>query len=680
VNFLTFKAAISAQFERMQAYQLYRVGISTAEQSTKDVLWDKYLSSFPEGSNPIFRERTQHDCNCCKNFIRAVGPVVAIIDSKLVSVWDVVLPDEPAYQAVADAMSKLVKAGKIEDYFLHFERKAGSEPTFEEIEGKSKKWDHFFVNIKSKFVKDGAEIPSALAGPRETKQVFLRGLTEITDDALETVMELIDTNSLLRGEEKKFAVEQFIKTKKFFNKLKTAKARELFAWQESKLLPIQVARLRNDVIGTLLQDLSEGMDLEVAVAKFEDKVNGSKYQRTTALVTPAMVKKAQAKIKELGLLSALERRYAKLSDITINNILFADRAARKSITGDVFDELAADSATIKTKTLSKVEDIPIDRFIEQWLPKAESIEILFENKHRGNLVSLTAPVDPTAGQLFKWPNNFAWSYAGEVADSIKERVKAAGGNVTGDLCCRLAWDYADDLDFHMHEPSGDHIYFGTRRRLSRGGGTLDVDANGADGPVPNPVENIYYGDRRTMKEGEYILQVNNYNRRSSGTGFEVEIDFLGTVYTFSYAKALRSDETVLIARFKYTHAKGIEIIESLPSNQRSQDAWGIKTQTFRKVNVMMLSPNHWDEKAVGNKHYFFMLDGCMNSDSTRGFYNEYLKDDLREHRKVFEILGGKMKVLPAQEQLSGLGFSSTQRNSVTARVSGKVNRTINIVF
>ena len=37
-----------------------RTGVS------KDALWDTYLASFPEGSNPVYKTRTEHDCQCCK--------------------------------------------------------------------------------------------------------------------------------------------------------------------------------------------------------------------------------------------------------------------------------------------------------------------------------------------------------------------------------------------------------------------------------------------------------------------------------------------------------------------------------------------------------------------------------------------------------------------------------------
>lgn len=43
---------------------------------------------------------------------------------------------------------------------------------------------------------------------------------------------------------------------------------------------------------------------------------------------------------------------------------------------------------------------------------------------------------------------------GSVADSFKEKVKAAGGNVDGFMRCSLHWFNYDDLDLHVTEPGG----------------------------------------------------------------------------------------------------------------------------------------------------------------------------------------------------------------------------------
>ena len=322
----------------------------------------------------------------------------------------------------------------------------------------------------------------------------------------------------------------------------------------------------------------------------------------------------------------------------------------------------------------------IEKFLADVLPRVESVEIMVENRHTSNLVSLIAPDDPTAGEMFKWSNRFSWSYNGEMADSIKERVKAAGGSVVGDLCCRLAWNYTDDLDFHMNEPGGGHIWYVTKRHKSPNGGTLDWDAHGGDGQRKDPAENIYYEKRSTMREGLYQLSVNNYHRRSDGRGFEVEIEFDGQVHHIVHDKVLRIGDTTIVAKIQYSHKSGFQIIESLPSSQTSREVWGLSTQTFHPVNVLMLSPNYWDDRSVGNKHYFFMIDGCRNDGSARGFFNEFLKADLDKHRKVLEMVGSKVKVDNSDHQLSGLGFSSTMRNSVVCRVKGSFTRMLKVTF
>lgn len=611
MDFNIVKIAVAVQFERMQQGKLFRTGATG--------LWANYLGAFPPGTNPILNVRTEHDCACCRQFIRDVGNVV---NSEMVSIWDV---EAGEYQPIVDALSRAVKSQPIVDVFLHDSRVAGVDKNFQQVVDRVQTWTHFFVNIRGEHVLKREAIPTRLSELRSARDVFARSLAEIKPEAVSTVLDLLGT--IYRGEEHRGLVTSFgaVQAKWL--------AGAFIEWSETGAL----AHIRNTVIGTLLVDLSEGKDIEAAVGAYEAKVAPMNYKRPTALVTQGMIDKAKATLTELGLVSALERRFTVMDDLSVNNLIWRGRSPR---TG-----LDAIRPTAPVKLLLKPRETSI-------LPvlKAQTVEILFESP--ADLVSLIAPVDPTALGLFKWTNRFSWSYNGDVADSIKEKVKKAGGVVEADLCCRLAWHNYDDLDLHLVAPGGHHISYAHK---SVGGGRLDVDMNAGRGTTREGVENIFYADRRTMIPGEYTLFVRQYMQRESiDVGFEVEMDFLSkSIGRFVYDRVVKGD--VIVAKFTFD-GDAIRFLPGTLPTAPGGSAWGLTIGAFHPVSAVLLSPNHWDVPGIGLKHYFFIIDGCVNDGSARGFYNEFLSPELEKHRKVLEIVGSKMRV-SGSGGFSGLGFS-----------------------
>jgi hypothetical protein len=161
----------------------------------------------------------------------------------------------------------------------------------------------------------------------------------------------------------------------------------------------------------------------------------------------------------------------------------------------------------------------------------------------------------------------------------------------------------------------------------------------------------------------------------------VEIENEGRVTQLSYPKALKGEVNICTLEVKGGVVVKLTPAKGVVGGGISQEKWGVKTESPAKVSMVMYSPNHWDGNSVGNRHWFFILEGCKNPDSTRGIYNEFLSSELDKHRKVFEVLGDKTKCKSTDDQLSGLGFSSTRNDVVTMRVSGAtINRTFNVSF
>lgn len=688
--FKDFVKAIQKNLQQMSkdSSRLFTVNVDTEE------LYNLYLDSFPAGTNEIYRERREYDCSCCRHFIRDVGNVVSIKNGELHTIWGINPVSDDKYNVVAAALDAYVKPKAVLGVFLKKEKRIGTPENREMLPtGKINKYEHFFVDLPEICIfKEcyGHTLEGDLSQFRDVRNVFKRSLDEISKEAVDTVLELIAQNSLYKGAEWKKQLTEFKNYQKEYGKL-TDKQKELWIWEKSISAGAVIGKIRNHSIGTLLVNISEGMDLDLAVRKYEQIVAPVNYKRPKAIFTKKMLEDAKKTITELGYMDSLQRRFATLDDITVNNILFSNKDAAKRITGamDLFDEMEQDVA-IDPKRFSKVEEISAEDFIKNVLPVAKELEVYMENKHIQNMVSLIAPEVADAKTMFKWNNGMSWAYTGNITDSdIKENVKAAGGSVTGIVRFSIQWNDGNgkdnsDLDAHCLEPQGgDHIYFS--HKISRyTGGELDIDITDpiyqckSNGGVA--VENITYPSKERMKPGTYKFYVNQYSFRNS-QGFKAEVEVNGEIHSYEYNTPVRGN--VDVAEVILDQSGNFKVVDKLPGNCAtiSKDVWGIKTLQFTPVSVVCYSPNYWDEqKGIGHQHLFFMLKDCINPEEPNGYYNEFLKPELEQHRRVFETLGAKAHVKDVDDQLSGVGFSLTKRNDLIIKVKGATERVVKVKF
>lgn len=707
-----FQKSIQAQFDKMCATgKLFRSSISGQD------VWDHYINSFEKEQNPIFRDpaSTSHNCNLCNNFLRRYGNIVAIDDDyKVITMFDFDATGTN-YERVVKVLSQLISAAPISDVFFETFQELNSLPyesctkhnthfklgidynvkryTKEEAEkfgvvkpNEIRTFNHLFTVLPAQFVDmSDKSVESIMGDFRDSKSVFQRAMQEIPLDTLNLVRDLINQGSLLNGETHLFKIEQFIPFKQQYDDMPAGK-RDNWCWLHSYKL--NIAKFKNELIGVLCTELAEGKELNEACKAWNMRVDPVNYMKATAPITKKQIEEAKKFVEENGYEESFDRRCANIDDIKvteIKHINVGDGSIKKI---SVFDGVKSTSTRHKRSEFDGVEEVNIEKFMTDILPTCTAVEAFLMNNHTGHMVTLTTANNKESKPIFKWTNNYSWTFSGNLAgkSEIKQAVKDAGGNIEGVLNFRLAWNYGNgkdnsDLDAWAEEPNGTCIGYNTGYRKDRDdkrtsmSGQLDVDNTGPGSKMG--VENITWIKKSAMKDGVYKLWVNQYSNRGS-QGFKVEIDIEGEEYSYEYNRPVIG--VVNVAKVKLKNGK-FSINPLLPETQlSSKEIYGLTTNEFHKVNLVCLSPNHWDDNKVGNKHYFFMLEGCKSPVGIRSFHNENLIPDLLQHRKVMEVLGGTCIVPSADKQLSGLGFNATVRDELIVRLSGSHKRVVKIKF
>lgn len=622
----------------------------------KDKVWETYLESIPAEHNPVFRERRAFDANYDKNFINKFGRLVFIVGGKRHTIWEV--ETGTFFDQVAKDLQLLIeKETNSLSFFLTNEKTGGHKPNLDEKDP-SILWEHFYAETPSKLYN---KTPSyTLSGANTSLDVFNRSMNDYQLSALENVLELIDEGILYRGSEKRQTIEKWIKAKKEFDK---ANDKQAFSAQYVAVHKNR-SRFKSDVIEVLVSDLQSGVDLEKAVDRYGNLMDPANYRRTTSLVTPKMVEKAKETISNLGYMDSIYRRGAVDSDVPVTEKLYS---AREGIAVDVFDDLSADARKRAGKiNLDALQNIKLTDLINE-LGTARSLEILPNESLNTSQVVLTAPLYNDSPSMFSWGNSIGWAYVGsDTTDAIRERVKSAGGNVEGDVRVSLAWHNGDDLDLHavINDNRARKVYYGNKRSS---GGTLDVDMNAGRINTVDPVENIYWTDKREFPR-HVEFYVDQYHKRSnSNVGFDLQVVIGGSTTVYRYDKPVTRSEQPFVILENINNVISITGMSgSLTKVSESTNA-----SDFVHVESVFLSPNFWGNSASGNKHFIFQTKDFEIDQPVRGFFNEYLEPSLKEHRKVFEIMGQKTKISDSMESaVRGYGFSVDSGKEFVVRVNG----------
>jgi hypothetical protein len=715
----TINQKIQVKFDEIcKSGKLFRSSIPGSE------IWDLYLKGFK--NDPIFRDpnSSEHNCNLCHNFIRRYGNIIGIIDNQILTMFDIEVSEE--YENSFKNIANKLKKAKIENVFfetftelnkLNYEKCNKSNITFrlgidknikrytkEEAEkfgvvkpNETRVFNHFHLNLPTIFVDMSGKSVEALMGEyRDDKNVFKRAMDEISLDTLNLVKDLINQDSLLDGQTHLFKIEQIIPLKKEYDKL-SKKDQDNWCWIKSYKLPF--AKFKNELIGVLCSELAEGKELNEACKAWNKRVDPANYMKAVAPITKKQIEDARKFVEENGYEESFNRRFATIDDIKVSEILHSNVGDGKIKSVSIFDGVKSTSTRHKRSEFDKVEEVTIEKFMKDILPSCTSVEAFLENRLEQNMVSLTTANNPDSKPIFKWSNNYSWTFNGNLAgkSQLAEMVENKGGRTDGAFRFTHSWNELEPnqslMDLHVFMPGctipksgGGPAVKGRRvgwnnRTDSASGGTQDVDYTNAAPKGYVPVENITFPSLAKMPEGVYTCVIHNWSFRGTGGKGKAEIAFGGETYQYIYP-ATKHHQWVPIAEVtlkdgKFSIEHKIEPIEGFATQK---EIYGIETNQFHKVNLVCLSPNHWEGNNVGNKHYFFMLEGCKSPISIRSFHAENLLPELAKHRKVLEVLGNTTMIEPTEKQLSGLGFNATVRDELVVKLQGTHKRIVKIKF
>lgn len=676
-------------------------------------LWQWYLMGFDK--DPVFRDPSSslHNCNNCHNFINRYGNVVALDENlNLMTIFD----DDPeisqeyteSLKAMRNAMIGKPLLGKFVETFnelnnLPYEKTNQRAETYrlglfsntkiythEEAikfgivkEGIVYTFDHMHLTIPRQFIDfSGNSTESIVASTKEVYNLLKRALSDISEDCLETVIDLIDQGALLDAESHKWAVNGILNIRREYNNIPDSK-RDYFMWLKSVTNPRE-AGFRG-LIRELCLEISE-KGLEVACVNWNKRVDPRNYMRAVAPISQTQINQAMKFIQENGYEESFTRRCATLDDIKVSDILYANAGDGKVKKVSIFDGLKPTKVSNSKLDTDNLEEISIEKFMTEILPKSTSVEVYFQGNQKNNLVTLTTAENKDSKEIMKWHNNFSWTYNGNLAgkSQIKAAVKAAGGFVDAPFRFSILWNDQEtpgfvDFDAHAMDSRGNEIYYSTYKgRKCSTGGQLDIDMIRPSGIG---VENIYWENLNNLSDGTYRFWVHNYDG-GENQGIKAEIVFGDSQWTFKVLQNIKHDIEFATIVIKNRQIQSITPNKTylVSSESSHEEVWGIETNKFHQVNMICPSPNFWGENAVGNKQYFFMIPGCKAPDKIRSFHNENLISDLQGHRKVLDALGAKLMVESSEGQLSGLGFDATVRDTLIVKVNGVLNKVIKIKF
>lgn len=394
VHDVDFTKLLEASFTRAVAGQ---TAVFTTDASD---LNDLYLDSLPT------QLRQQHNCSCCRHFIRKFGGLVTINEhGNLVPLmWATGTEDgyevPHVYVPTFFKLWARVEKAKVTGVFLSSDKTWGTPH--------AGGFTHFAVTPPAALVfrERGYTARQTMAKRKEDFKNVLAGLADFKPAVLDEALRIFKADGVSRAD-KFIGPIQWLRD--LHDRPKGVRGTNLL-WRAIGTAPEGFCHPRSAVTGTLLEDIAAGMTFDVVKKRFEAKVGPLAYQRPQAPPSAGNIKAAEALFEKLGLGPSLERRFARFDEIPEKR-WEPKPAAGETQSGGVFGHLTPKNAEAVNKMLLPARTMTWEKFTRDVLSTAE--EIRMGVPHHGPFYAITTAVNADAPPILKWDqddarNPFAW--------------------------------------------------------------------------------------------------------------------------------------------------------------------------------------------------------------------------------------------------------------------------------
>ena len=358
-------------------------------------LWAKFLFLLPEDM------RQQYTCRACQRFVGTYGGLAVIDEAgKVVSaMWQ---PIEGPFFDALTCLQQSVNQAKITGVFLSGDRTWGTPINRDSV--RARDWHHMHVQPPAACVRAFSAVKSDsqhMAERLEEFSMLRRGLEEFPVDIIRNAHTLLTTGQLSRSEKCEAVAKWLLELQENLTKLKNTSVRDNLIWAKVASAPAGWCHVRGGMIGTLLEDLTEGLDFTVIKRKWDKKMHPLQYLRPQAAPSAGNIAQAEKVIAALKTAGSLERRFAQLKDC---ELLWKPISIERepSDAGGVFSHLKPKE---KRGSAQPVEAPPVtmtwEKFMRTVLPEAQSIELLIPHEN-SSFIALVTATNPDSPPILQW--------------------------------------------------------------------------------------------------------------------------------------------------------------------------------------------------------------------------------------------------------------------------------------